>query len=285
MDLSTWRDSLLDELKRRASDEAMEAIHRIEGERPDLPWLRSTAREVEELAMAEAWTGLSVPQVLGLGRPGQWSPITTPNGLMELTVRVLAEVQSELQEGDARAARDLWNAPRRGGNKKRWSPKDEEDIAHWLERRLKRAVLGHQVTVIPEKLGRRTEGARKGQRFDLVMGKQVPKVGGGTESIECVVEIKGCFNSGLTTAMETQLVEDYLRNGRPPVGIYLVVWFDKESWNDPGDQRRKAKTLERFEKAKLNTIDDLRKLLEGQAMSLTSSDYRVVSVVLDASLS
>ena len=67
MKLSHWRDSLLDELKRRASLPAVEAIHRIERGIPDLDWLSSTAREVEEMAMAEVWEGLSERQVTGLG--------------------------------------------------------------------------------------------------------------------------------------------------------------------------------------------------------------------------
>lgn len=153
-----------------------------------------------------------------------------------------------------------------------------------MERRLRQALLGHQVTVTPERLGRRTAGAGKGQRFDLLLEKHIPAVEGGADSIECVVEIKGCFHSGLTTAMETQLVEDYLRKGRHPLGIYLVVWFDMASWDDRDDRARKNRTQRQLRAVKLETVEDLRRLLEDQARRLTSSEHRVVSVVLDASL-
>jgi hypothetical protein len=43
----------------------------------------------------------------------------------------------------------------------------------------------------------------------------------------------------LETALETQLVNDYLLATGNRYGIYLVVWFESESWTDQ-DGRRAA---------------------------------------------
>ena len=53
-----------------------------------------------------------------------------------------------------------------------------------------------------------------------------------------VIEMKGCWNEALFTALNDQLYRDYMVPLPAPVGIYLVGWFDREKW-DPEDSRRR----------------------------------------------
>ena len=40
--------------------------------------------------------------------------------------------------------------------------------------------------------------------------------------------MKGCWNPDVETALETQLIDDYLLGTGNRYGIYLVVWFEGE---------------------------------------------------------
>ncbi len=55
-----------------------------------------------------------------------------------------------------------------------------------------------------------------------------------------VIEVKGCWNNQLLTAMRDQLVNDYLPEAHAKHGVYVVGWYPVEQWNDPDDQRRTA---------------------------------------------
>jgi hypothetical protein len=51
------------------------------------------------------------------------------------------------------------------------------------------------------------------------------------DPIAAVVEVKGCWNDDLFTALGTQLVTDYMVQLGAPVGVYLVGWFDLVNWD------------------------------------------------------
>jgi hypothetical protein len=53
-----------------------------------------------------------------------------------------------------------------------------------------------------------------------------------------VIEAKGCWNTGIPTAMRTRLVDRCLKDDSQH-SLYLVGWFNCEQW-DPDDRRRDA---------------------------------------------
>ena len=86
-----------------------------------------------------------------------------------------------------------------------------------------------------------------------------------------MIETKGCWNSALFTAIESQLRDDYLKRLGAPLGIYLVGWFDKAKW-DVSDNRRK--------RAPAMGIVETRRLLDEKAAEL-SEGYNIRAIVLD----
>jgi len=48
--------------------------------------------------------------------------------------------------------------------------------------------------------------------------------------------VKGCWNPDVQTALEAQLVNDYLKSHSLTHGIYLVGWFVCTSWANPKNQ-------------------------------------------------
>jgi hypothetical protein len=84
----------------------------------------------------------------------------------------------------------------------------------------------------------RVAGARLGSRTDIKVEAITTADSGRSHNvITAVIETKGCWNPELRSAMQTQLVEDYLVRLAAPAGVYLVGWFDKQRW-DPRDSRR-----------------------------------------------
>jgi hypothetical protein len=51
------------------------------------------------------------------------------------------------------------------------------------------------------------------------------------------IEMKGCWNKEVLTAVRTQLVEDYMNSIKANVGVYLVGWYPQCMW-DLKDYRR-----------------------------------------------
>jgi hypothetical protein len=79
------------------------------------------------------------------------------------------------------------------------------------------------------------------------------------DSITAVIEAKGCWNGELFTALEAQLVREYMIRLRAQAGVYLVGWFETDNW-DPKDGRRK--TVPKL------SVENVRAKLESQAAAL-----------------
>jgi hypothetical protein len=67
-----------------------------------------------------------------------------------------------------------------------------------------------------------------GQRTDVHVNAVVQHRDAAAETLTAIVEVKGCWNRDVKTALETQLVDDYLLGTGNRYGIYLVVWFEGE---------------------------------------------------------
>ena len=86
-----------------------------------------------------------------------------------------------------------------------------------------------------------------------------------------MIEVKGCWNRGLFTALSEQLVGDYMVNLRAPVGIYLVGGFDTLQWDETDYRRGRVPRI---------PIAEVRARLDEQAAA-APSDFQVRAVVLD----
>jgi len=91
-----------------------------------------------------------------------------------------------------------------------------------------------------------------------------------------IIEVKGCWHRDLESAMETQLVDRYLRDSKMKHGLYVVGWYNCEKW-DQNDWRQGR--APRFDQ------DEARRRFDIQAKSLSTEGRNIRATVLDTSLS
>ena len=129
----------------------------------------------------------------------------------------------------------------------------------------KSVVVGREVEI------RRGEGAHLGERTDIHVSARTSTPGG--ELAETIIEVKGCWNAELNTAMKSQLVDRYLKDNQCQHGLYLVGWFQCSQW-DQSDWRHNRSS----------GIVGARDYLETQAAELSTGRAKVKAMVLNLAL-
>jgi hypothetical protein len=111
------------------------------------------------------------------------------------------------------------------------------------------SIASSAVVVNREVLVRQTSPSGAGNRVDLLVettalpgvpSAAMAAAGPGFHAVRVVIEVKGCWNDQLSTAMSDQLANDYLPEASARHGVYVVGWYPIEQWNDPDDQRQTA---------------------------------------------
>jgi hypothetical protein len=235
------------------TEAAVRALCRLVAVRPDLPLLPFELSRAEIAMRLKTWSPLSVREVFALtDRPGARLVTSAPD-LLEILIEVLEKFASELS-GAQTPVRGLWD---RQGVTQHYQPIDENGFSDAVTLYLRQHLSGTGIFANREvEVGRRP-GAPVGKRTDIFVNTlRRSETGEPIDPIAAVVEVKGCWNDDLFTALGTQLVTDYMVQLRAPVGVYLVGWFDLVNW-DPNDSRRR--------RVPRRTIDEIRQQLDGQA--------------------
>jgi hypothetical protein len=143
-----------------------------------------------------------------------------------------------------------------------------------LEEDLKqRGVIAKREVEIRRRHG--DEGvAAPGERVDLQVDAFVSLPNGEIhDCVSAIIEVKGCWNKHLDIAMQTQLVDRYLKDNSCQHGLYLIGWFNCKQW-DTKDSRKHPKL----------SIEEARQKFETQAAELSKQGVKVKAVVLNTSL-
>jgi hypothetical protein len=162
---------------------------------------------------------------------------------------------------------ELWNEVERNS---RYTPKDEERLSDYIKGFLDDDLKNRGIIINREVVNRR------GEETDLRVEAfvRLPN-GSATDLITIVVEVKGCWNDGLWTAMETQLANRYLSHNNLDHGLYVVGWFNCEKWDSADWRQQRVRQLNR---------DEVQSRLDAQAMSLKMNGKTIRAIVLDTSL-
>jgi hypothetical protein len=183
----------------------------------------------------KTWTPLSPREVITItDLPGAVLIQSAPQ-LSDVLVRALRKYEAHLH-GEQTPVRALWDM--QAGDPRRLRPIDEDALSDQVRLFLKGELVDSGIVVNREVEIGRVPGARLGSRADIkVEAISRTETGEMYNVIAAVIETKGCWNAEILTAMQTQLVEDYLARLAASAGIYLVGWFDKAKW-DLSDSRR-----------------------------------------------
>ena len=117
---------------------------------------------------------------------------------------------------------------------------------------------------------------RQGNLTDIYVDAITQTRDGEFGTVSVIIEVKGCWHPEVSTAMKTQLIDQYLSASSCSHGIYVVGWFLCPQWDDE-DCRKKRVTY--------SSINDMRDHLEAQASELSSKGISVRAVILDVTLS
>lgn len=268
-----WRDGLLNQLRERGTQEAINAIQRIVNEFPDLPFLRFELRDASAKTRRDTWVPLEPNHLITLLNNEEKRVIQNGEQLLEVLAESLQRLESELQ-GETPAAIELWN---KIGTRRNviYTPKDEEELSNYVKRHIKRNLIGRGIVLNREVEIRRGTGAGDGERTDIKIDA-VDKADSAEslEIISALIETKACWNRDLMSAMEDQLAGRYLKDNECRHGLYLVGWFLCDRWALE-DRKRNTPKLD---------IATVRDELTRQAQELSINGIQVKAVVLNTTL-
>jgi len=265
------RDSVLMHLKQRGTDQACEAIRRITAEFPGLHWLRWTLLDAQALARRKTWSPPEPADILQMAADHNTRLVQTGEQLLNLLAESIRGLEKELQEGEPPAAIHLWNEVSRG-KAKEYTPKDENRLSDYVKRHLE-ADLSQRGVVV-----NREVQITHGDKTDILVRAVTLQPDGTYDSIAAIIETKGCWHGELDTAMQTQLVDQYLKDSGCPNGLYLVGWFNCDRWQEDTQRRQAADRA-------ATDMPELQARLDAQAARLSEGTLGVRALVLNVALS
>ncbi len=264
------RDSVLDHLWRRGTFDACSALRNIMQTFPDYQWLDYYLEQAELAARAATWQPISPRQFMKMVFDADTRFVETSEQLVEVILASLKRLQLSLHD-ELPAAKFLWNE-----SKGTFQPKDEQDLSDYVAKHLDHDLRSRGIIVNREVQIRHKSGDGSGQRTDIHVDATVPATAPGSfDRAYVIIEVKGNWNRGLLTGMETQLRDRYLKDNRCKNGIYLVGWYSCQKWSVADYRIKQCPAM---------SLDEARKFFSVQAEELASSGFLIGSFVLDVRL-
>ena len=264
--LAWLRDILLTELKGRGTPSACAALRRAVKEMPQYPWLTWHLMEAEQFARSVSWRPLEPSQLGALIATAESRLVQNADQLLEVLIQSLERLEQEMQ-GETPAGFFLWDEQGKDG----FHPKNELRISDCLKLHFARDIVARGIVVNREVEIRKGTGGAPGEETDIHVDAVIKGSLDTYGRVSVVVEVKGCWNRELLSAMKTQLADRYLKDNASPYGLYVVGWFMCDQWKaDP----RKTATPDM-------TLAEARDYFKKQAVDLSSEIRRLDAFVLN----
>jgi hypothetical protein len=260
------RDGLPRYLVASGTRQAVSALRRVAAALPQLDWLPFEITRAEEAMRVKTWAPLNLRELFALTDHGGSMLISSADELRDLLVTSLRGFEAYVA-GQQTPVRGLWDLQA----DKTWRPVEENAISDVLKLYLERELRDRGIIANREVEVSHIAGSPVGDRTDIRVDAVRKRADGRTfDVISAIIEIKGCWNAELFTGLTRQLYGNYMIRLDAPVGIYLVMWFDKNKW-DKADYRR--------DKTPNRQIQDVLAQLKAEAAAVPIS-YLVAPVVM-----
>lgn len=271
--VDNFREAVVFALAARGTPEACRELLRLADALPEHRlWLQWCYREALSAKRSSQWAPHPVEVLLELTSKTTARIVNDEDDLLNVIFESLDRFQEALTKSQLPLAASLWNYEGAGTKRQHYSPKDEEDLSDAVARWL-RDDLGPWRGIVVN----REVQPRRGQKTDVFVDAiSMPTVDGDTaRRISIVIEVKGCWNPGVQTALEAQLVDEYLKTNGLTHGLYLVGWYMCDRWDHPKRKPNSQLKSPTFEEAQ-EEVRQLAVLHDGKRSPLT-----VRCVVLD----
>lgn len=260
------RNSIINQIKNRGTYDACDAIKWISKELPEADWLKWTLYEAEIIFCQRTYKPPSPDTIIKLAESHNICLVQNGKQLLNVLIDSLKRLQQKLQ-GETPRAIDLWN------ENGEYSHKDENRLSDYIKSHLEEDLNQRGVVINREVEIRRGGGSSPGERTDIHVDAVLFNPNGAKfDTIKTVIEVKGCWHKEILTAMETQLLNRYLKESDCRHGLYLVGWFYCEKWDPRGKMAQKK------------DIEELRKQLDSQAEVLSTNGIEIKAFVINAAL-
>jgi hypothetical protein len=268
-DAARFRDSLLERLVARGTPAGCDQLRRISQKvaKDDRLWMRKRRLDCVELVRRKAWQPLSAGQLLEIARRRKAFWIENEDDLLLVVIESLNDLQRSISGSPTGEALDFWDYRRKGGRISNRRPKSEIDVARKIYVWLRNNLQGRHGAIIQREVAIQWDQRRTD--IEIVVAAEHRHA---WRELTVVVEVKLAWNAKVRTDAKEQLRIRYLERGGKTHGIYLVAWFECDSWK-PSRRKLKAKSLDA---AKQEVASICRKA--------RSAETTIASYVLDCSL-
>lgn len=273
--IQRFRNTVLASLQSYGSVDACKQIQRVMTLLPSikeqLKWALAAAKEVMR-GRTWSWFAPEPQEVMKLLMNKQARTVRCGEELLELVLDSLKRLQYKLQSQETPMAQFLWDNT--GAS---WRPKNEQALSDYVKDHLANDI--RQVVVNREVEVRRSAQANqgRGEQTDIhVDALDLDLTGVAKIQFTVVIEVKGCWARDLDTAMEEQLIGEYLKDGHERHGIYLVGWFHCDAWNKDDFMKRVQV------KYRDMSAEDAQSYFNMQVVNLSSADRLIRAFVLNA---
>ncbi len=273
-EIARFRDAFPSALAMRGTKECIQELGRIEA-LLDLD-LSQYQAQASVNYLQSTWHPLKPREFRALRQNNSSRWIQSGSQLLDAVKECLEQLNLEFQgkTGATPTAIDVWNEYKLPVAEKRQTfhtPMDEDRLSDYVERFLKQKLEGRGVFISRE------NQIRRGSFTDIYI-QAMPLLPNSEigQSITIVIEVKGCWNRELRTAMTSQLKERYMAQNNIYHGIYLVGWFLCDSWE--------KKDLKSRWQSGSKDLEDLRNHLTNQSAELSVDGFEIQPYILDVTL-
>jgi hypothetical protein len=262
--IARWKNAILNSLVERGTYKACEGIRKIMSVFPEEEGLRWVLYEAKRVTRLSTWLPLEPEDIRKLAENSRNRLVQNGNQLLEVLVESLKRLEQKLHS-ETPAVRFIWDY---NNKTKKYRPIDENSFSDYVKIHLQEELNKLGIIV------NREVQIHRGERTDIHVDTIV-KSKSESEKITVIIEVKGCWNSELKHAMESQLVDRYLKNNYCRHGLYLVGWFYCDQWDDEDSRKQKTPRM---------NLDEAQDQFHKQASDISQNGVKIRAFVMNAEL-
>ena len=249
-EIARLRNDVLSYLRINGSIEACKIIEELVEEFPQYPGLTQLLIEARNIMRINTWIPPRPEEIMALVHNRDTRFVQNGLQLLSIISESLDRLEQKLQ-GETAASEFLWNKIEDG----KYIPKEENSFSNFVKIHLDEDLKTKGIVVNREVEIRR--GEVTDIHVDAILIKERKKV---IDVLKAIIEVKGCWHPELETAIETQLVDRYLRENQTKYGMYLVGWYLCDKWADDDYKKRNCSQMSQ---------EEIRRYLDDQAVRLS----------------